>query len=68
MGMKSMAGGFRDKERKQPINSQAAIKWVLQNENSSTVLSGMSTFSQLQENVALMKDIRIMKRKRTICD
>jgi predicted aldo/keto reductase-like oxidoreductase len=59
MGMKSQAGSFWDKERKQPINSQAAIKWVLQNENVTTVLSGMSTFTQLQQNVALMKDIKL---------
>jgi predicted aldo/keto reductase-like oxidoreductase len=65
IGMKSQAGGFWDKERKQTINSQATIKWVLQNENISTVLSGMSTLEQLQQNVALMKDIRLSEKEKS---
>ncbi|MBN2348541.1 MAG: aldo/keto reductase [Bacteroidales bacterium] len=59
VGMKSQAGGFWDKERTLPINSKATIKWVLQNENITTVLSGMSTVEQLNQNVTLMKDIKL---------
>jgi predicted aldo/keto reductase-like oxidoreductase len=65
IGMKSQAGGFWDKERKQPINSQATIKWVLKNENVTTVLSGMSTLEQLQQNAALMSDIKLNEQEKT---
>jgi uncharacterized protein len=65
MGMKSQAGGFWDKERKQPINSQAAIKWVLQNEKITSVVSGMSTFAQLQQNVALMSDLKLNEQEKS---
>jgi predicted aldo/keto reductase-like oxidoreductase len=64
IGMKSQAGGFWDKERKEPINSRATIKWVLQNENITTVLSGMSTLEQLQQNLALMKDIKLNEQEK----
>jgi predicted aldo/keto reductase-like oxidoreductase len=64
IGMKSQAGGFWDKERKQPINSQATIKWVLQNENVATVLSGMSTSEQLQQNIALMADLKLTEQEK----
>lgn len=64
IGMKSQAGGFWDKERKQPINSQATIKWVLQNENITTVLSGISTLEQLQQNVALMTNLKFSEQEK----
>jgi predicted aldo/keto reductase-like oxidoreductase len=64
IGMKSQAGGFWDKERKQPINSQATIKWVLQNENITTVLSGMSTSEQLQQNIALMTNLKLTEQEK----
>jgi len=55
IGMKSQAGSYWDKERKQPINSDAALKWVLQNENITSVVSGMTSFDELTKNIALMK-------------
>jgi predicted aldo/keto reductase-like oxidoreductase len=64
MGMKSQAGGFWDKERKQPINSQATIKWVLQNENIASVLSGMSTVEQLKQNIALMANLKLTEQEK----
>lgn len=57
--MKSMAGGYWDSARTQPINSGAALKWVLNNENMHTVMSGMTTFDELQTNLALLKDLNI---------
>ena len=54
IGMKAQAGAYWDKERTQPINSDAAIKWVLQNENVTTVVSGMTNFNELAKNIALM--------------
>ncbi len=63
IGMKSQAGGFWDRERTKPINSRATIKWVLQNENVTTVLSGMSTLEQLQQNIALMANLKLTEQE-----
>lgn len=57
--MKSMAGGYWDQARTQPISSGAALKWVMQNENMHTIMSGMTTFEELQKNMALMQDIKL---------
>lgn len=56
IAMKTMAGGYWDKERKQPINSKAALKWVLQNENIHTMMSGMTTFEDLKNNLSWLND------------
>jgi predicted aldo/keto reductase-like oxidoreductase len=59
IAMKTQSGGFLDKERKQPVNSRAALKWVLQNGNVSSIVSGMAKFEELQQNLAMLKDIKI---------
>jgi uncharacterized protein len=59
IAMKSMAGGFWDKERTQPINSNAALKWVMQNENIATMMSGMTTYDQLQTNLAMAQNLKL---------
>ena len=56
IGMKAQSGAYWDKEQTQPINSDAALKWVLQNENVTTVVSGMTNFNELEKNIALMKN------------
>jgi aryl-alcohol dehydrogenase-like predicted oxidoreductase len=53
IGMKSQAGSYWDKERTQPVNSDAALKWVLQNENITSVVSGMTNFEELTKNLHL---------------
>lgn len=65
IAMKTMAGRYWDKERTQPINSQSALKWVLQNENVHTMMSGMTSFDELQSNLALMKDFRFTDSDKT---
>ncbi len=50
--MKTMAGGgFLDKEKTKPINSTAALKWVLSNPDVTTTIPGMTDFDQLDLNV-----------------
>jgi predicted aldo/keto reductase-like oxidoreductase len=56
LAMKTTAGAFRDKNRTQPLNTDAALKWVLQNENISTIVSGMSSLEQLQKNLTMTQD------------
>jgi len=54
IAMKTMAGGFWDRERTQPINSKSALKWIMKNENVHTLMSGMTTFEELQSNLDIM--------------
>ena len=59
IAMKTQAGGYWDKERTQPINSKATLRWVLQNEHVTSAVSGMSKFEELQQNLALMSDLKL---------
>ena len=54
--MKTTAGAFRDKNRTSPLNTDAALKWVLQNENISTIVSGMSTIEEMQKNLSMIHE------------
>jgi len=38
IAMKTMAGAYWDNEGASPINTRAALKWVLQNENIHTIM------------------------------
>jgi predicted aldo/keto reductase-like oxidoreductase len=59
IGMKSTAGAFRDKTRTSPLNTDAALKWVLQNENVSTIVSGMSNIDEMQKNLAMIRNLNM---------
>ena len=59
IAMKTMAGAYWDKAKKHPINTTAALKWVLQNKNIHSTVPGFTTFDQLQQDLAIMKDIRM---------
>lgn len=60
VAMKTMAGGgFLDKEKTKPINSTAALKWVLSNTDVATTIPGMTDFDQLDLNMKLLSDISI---------
>lgn len=59
VAMKTMAGGYFDKARTKPINTRAALKWVLQNENVHTTIPGMTTFDQLGSNLTVMADLKM---------
>ena len=57
VAMKTMAGGFHDKERKQPINCKAALKFVLQDENVTTAIPGNTNFDHLAMNASINYDL-----------
>jgi predicted aldo/keto reductase-like oxidoreductase len=59
VAMKTMAGGYRDKSRTQTVNASAALKWVLQNENISSIVSGMSSIEELQKNIGMINNLKI---------
>jgi uncharacterized protein len=64
VAMKTMAGGFRDKERKQPINCTAALKWALQNPYVSTAIPGITSFDILAENARVNEGIDLTEEER----
>jgi uncharacterized protein len=65
VAMKTLAGGgFLDKERTKPINTNAAIKWVLSNPEISTTIPGMTQFDQLDLNVKLLTDISLTDQEK----
>ena len=65
VAMKAMAGGgFLDKEKTKPINSTAALKWVLSNEDITTTIPGMTDFDQLDLNIKILADISITDQEK----
>ncbi len=56
VAMKTQAGAYWDKERQQPINMRAALKWVLNDPNVTTAIPGFTTFDQLKEDLTVMTD------------
>lgn len=59
IAMKTLAGGFWDEERQQPINVKAALKWALANPHITTAIPGCTTFEQLASNLEVGKDITL---------
>ncbi|OFY66911.1 MAG: hypothetical protein A2V64_02925 [Bacteroidetes bacterium RBG_13_43_22] len=58
VAMKTLAGGgFLDRERTKPMNTSAAIKWVLSNPDVHTTIPGMTSFDHLEANEKLLTDI-----------
>ena len=59
VAMKTQAGVFWDKERKNQINMKAALKWALSNENIHTAIPGFTTFEQMNEDISVMEDLAL---------
>ncbi len=59
IGMKSMAGGFLDREKTKPVNGKAALKWALQDPNIATCIPGFTAFDQLQLDSEILTDIEL---------
>jgi len=64
IAMKTMAGTYWDKERTKPINSKAALKWILQNENIHTTVPGFTTYEQLNQNLSIMDDLKLTNEEK----
>jgi len=58
VAMKTTAGAFRNKSGP-GINSDAALKWALQNPGISTIVSGMTTTEQVEKNLAMIKNLKM---------
>jgi uncharacterized protein len=59
VAMKTMAGGFLDKEKQKPINKSAALKWVLQDQNVHTAIMSIRTNEDLEFFKNMMRDIKM---------
>jgi len=64
IAMKPMAGLFFDKEKQHPINTQAALKWVLQNPNVHTSIPGFTAFDHLEDSFAIMENPELTEEER----
>jgi predicted aldo/keto reductase-like oxidoreductase len=65
VAMKTLAGGgFLDRERTKPINTTAAIKWVLSNPDVHTTIPGMTNFDQLELNEKILTDITLTDQEK----
>jgi predicted aldo/keto reductase-like oxidoreductase len=64
IAMKTQAGRFWDREKQQPINMKAALKWVLNNPNVTTAIPGMTTFDQLEDDLAVMGDLTLTEQEK----
>ena len=61
IAMKTMAGGFLDKEQTQKVNARAALKWALQNPNIHTAIPGFTSFSELEESLDSAMNLKMTK-------
>lgn len=64
IAMKTMAGAFWDKDRTQPINARAALKWVLQNQNIHTTIPDCASIDHLETDLAIMDDLSLTPEER----
>lgn len=64
VGMKTLAGGWLDKERTKPVNTSAALKWVLANPNVHTTIPGMTNFDHLELDFKIMEDITMTEQEK----
>jgi predicted aldo/keto reductase-like oxidoreductase len=63
VAMKTTAGASEQKSGP-PVNTDAALKWVLQNKNISSIVSGMSSFEELQKNLAMIQNLKMSDQER----
>ena len=64
IAMKTMAGAYWDKKRTKPINTQAALKWVIQNENIHTTIPDCANFDHLEKDLAIMDNPILTKEEK----
>jgi predicted aldo/keto reductase-like oxidoreductase len=64
VAMKTQAGAFWDKGRKDPINMAAALKWALNNADITTAIPGFTTYDQLKTDAAVLTDITLTEAEK----
>ena len=65
VAMKTLAGGgYLDRERTKPMNTTAALKWVLSNPDVHSIIPGMTNFDQLELNAKILEDISLSDQEK----
>ncbi len=64
VAMKTMAGGYLDRERQHPVNCSAALKWVMQDTNIHTSIPGIVSFDQMMQNFGIMEDLNFTPQEK----
>lgn len=59
VAMKTQAGVYWDKEKTDPINMKAALKWALNEPNIHTAIPGFTAFDQLALDMSVMEDLKL---------
>ncbi|MCU0377456.1 MAG: aldo/keto reductase [Bacteroidales bacterium] len=62
IAMKTTAGASRQKSGP-PLNTDAALKWVLQNEKIGTIVSGMSSQEELKKNLSMIQNLKMTEQE-----
>jgi predicted aldo/keto reductase-like oxidoreductase len=65
VAMKTMAGGWLDKEKTKPVNAVAALKWAISNPDICTTIPGISTFDHLTADLSIMSDPAMTESEKT---
>jgi predicted aldo/keto reductase-like oxidoreductase len=59
VAMKTQAGAFWDRERQQPINMKAALKWAMNNPNVHTAIPGFANFEEMETDLSIMEELTL---------
>jgi len=63
VAMKTQAGVYWDKEKTEPINMKAALKFALQDSNLHTAIPGFTTFDQMELDLSVMGDLTLTEEE-----
>lgn len=59
IGMKTFGGNRLQQDSSVKINHEAALKWVLADENITTTIPGMTAFEQMEQNFRVMNNLEL---------
>ncbi len=64
VAMKTLAGGFLDKEKKKEVNKLAAMKYVLNDENVHTVIKSIYSIDELNQLMTLTHNLEMTEQEK----
>ena len=65
VAMKTQGGRRLQEQGEIEINHEAALKWVLEDENVCTTIPGVTTFDQLDQNLKVMNNLALSDTERS---
>lgn len=64
VAMKTQAGVYWDRERKNMINMKAALKWALQDKNVHTAIPAFSSYDEIIEGLSVMENLTLTPKEK----